>query len=106
MAEAAWHTALAYAVTGRDLALGLQARPDPAGLLAELRARGLEPDQQPRVIPARLRAGLGAAQLAAALTELRRLARVDGLEPRTPAPGRRLGEPERRLLADRPPHWA
>lgn len=105
MAEA-WHAALAYAVTGQVLDLGVQQRPDPAALLAELRRRGIEPDLQPRVIPAELRAGLGAAQLGAALAEVRRLAHLDGLDPQAPAPGRQLSAADRQLFADRPPHWA
>ena len=115
-----WHQALAYAVTGRAWPeLGQQSGPDLVELASRLRAvegeeglrqhvrmtlQGEEP--WPHSVPAELRAGLGYAQFAAALNQLRSELRLDG--PTVVAnPGERTGPvsaAERRLLDDVPPH--
>lgn len=93
-----WHQALIYAVTAeRRPELGVQEAPDLDAVVVALAGR-------PRgayAVPADLREGIGAAQLAALLTELRtRLGRGRGpvLADRAP------DADERRLLADVPPH--
>ena len=105
---AAWHQALAYAVTGRRFPeLGLQDVPDLDVLTAFLRPR-LGVDVDPAVLarshplPPDLAEGLGAAQRSAAVAELRRR-----LVERPPGPvvrQRPLTADERRLLEDVPPH--
>ena len=109
--ERPWHQALAYAVTGRLLPdLGLQERADVAALAADLRQRAAEGEipllneSSPAAVPADLRAGLGAAQLAAALAGLRSALDLDRSPPAAPQPGRPFTADERRLLADVPPH--
>lgn len=102
----AWHQALAFAVTGRRYPeLGRQQRPDVPRLAEFLRSvsAGWGRGRSYRV-PADLSAGLGAAQLAAAAAELRRL-----LEPHRPVlPPASAARPptadERRLLREVPPH--
>ncbi|SDR87680.1 hypothetical protein SAMN04488543_0669 [Friedmanniella luteola] len=104
----AWHEALAYAVTGvRFDDLGRQPRPDLDALTALLRPRlGAEVDvaelTRAHPLPADLAEGLGAAQLGAALAELRR--RLTGPSPTVVAGERPLTADERRLLQDVPPH--
>lgn len=106
---AAWHQALACAVTGRRFPeLGHQDVPDLDVLTAFLRSR-LGVDVDPAVlsrshpVPPDLAQGLGAAQRAAAVTELRR--RLSGTHlPGTVARPRPLTADERRLLEDVPPH--
>jgi len=104
----AWHQALAYAVTGVRLEdLGRQSRPDLDALAALLRPR-LGVDVDPAVltrahpVPPDLTEGLGAAQLAAAVAELRR--RLTAAPPTVVAGQRPLTVDERRLLQDVPPH--
>ncbi|WP_344809637.1 hypothetical protein [Microlunatus ginsengisoli] len=114
-----WHQALGYALLGRvDPALGTQDRPDPAALMADLDRR-YESGRQglldavararagaggwPYVVPDDLRAGLGAAQFAAALGELRRVLGAEG-GPRLVLSDRRLDAAEQALLRDVPPH--
>lgn len=93
-----WHQALAYAVSGeRRPELGAQVAPDLEVVVEALEGR-------PRgafVVPADLREGIGAAQLAAAVTELR--ARL-GRASRPVLADRAPDADERRLLADVPPH--
>jgi hypothetical protein len=107
-AQPAWHQALAYAVTGvRFEELGRQARPDLAVVAAFLRARlGGEVElaelRRPHPLPPELAEGLGAAQLAAAVADLR--ARLVEAPARPVARDRALTADERRLLADVPPH--
>lgn len=103
-----WHQALAYAVTGvRFQDLGRQPTPDLDALTAVLRARlgaEVDPTELTRAhpVPADLAHGLGAAQLGAAVAELRR--RLTG-PPRARVAGERpLTADERRLLQDVPPH--
>lgn len=106
-----WHRALGFAVTGEELELPDHEVPQPAVLLTELAALGwsgerlraaARHDHQP---PQELRAGLGAAQYAAALAELRRLVGATGATTRVSSGRTALGAEDRRLLADRPPHW-
>ena len=103
-----WHQALAYAVTGvRFQHLGRQPRPDLDTLTALLRAvlgAGVDPAELTRAhpVPADLTEGLGAAQLGAAVAELRR--RLTGPPRATVAGARPLTADERRLLQDVPPH--
>ena len=93
-----WHQALAYALTGeRRAELGEQEEPDLEVVVAALAGRPLGA----YAVPADLRAGIGAAQLAALVTQLRtRLAP----RPRPVLADRAPDADERRLLADVPPH--
>ena len=104
----AWHQALAYAVTGVRLEdLGRQSRPDLDVLVALLHPRlGVDLDRaaltRTHPLPTDLAEGLGAAQLAAAVAELRR--RLTATTPAVVAGDRPLTADERRLLEDVPPH--
>lgn len=100
-----WHAALAYAVSGQELELGEQTAPDVAALAAELTRRGVACDEHRRTIPAHLRQGLSYAQLAAAEADLRARLGVSGFPKRVADPQARPDERDRRLMADRPPHW-
>ncbi len=116
--DAAWHRALGFALTGTDVALGVQSSPDPAHLAAQLAEAGWPAERiadharaiqasggiWPHPIPDALRAGLGAAQLSAALGAARRALGLAALESRVAAPRSVLTADERRLLADAPPH--
>jgi hypothetical protein len=96
---ATWHQALVYAVTGElRPELGRQEEPDLGAVVDAIgdRPRGAHP------VPADLRSGIGAAQLAAVLTELRRRLAASG--PRQVLAERAPDAAERRLLADVPPH--
>jgi hypothetical protein len=96
---AAWHEALLFAVTGeRRPELGQQRSPDLDVVVAALgdAPHGVHP------VPADLRRGIGAAQLAAVLAELR--ARLAARESRPVLAERAPDAEERRLLADVPPH--
>lgn len=114
-----WHQGLAYALTGRRWdTLGEQAAPDLAVLTRELR-RQLSDDELaahvrssaaaglvwPHPVPDDLMAGLGYAQFAAALGQLRAAL---GLAPQSGSPRvgttQMLGADERRLLDEVPPH--
>ncbi len=117
----AWHQALAYALLGRvQPRLGTQTEPDLATLVREL--DGLFPSGRsdlnreiarvrnacdrggwPVRVPDELASGLGPAQFAAALTELRRLLGLDAVERRA-ASNRSLDAAEQALLRDLPPH--
>jgi hypothetical protein len=106
---AAWHQALAYALTGRRFEdLGHQAAPDLDEVAAFLESRlGADLDRtelaRSHPLPADLAAGLGAAQLWAAVAELRR--RLAGPAARgAVAQERPLTADERRLMQDVPPH--
>ena len=109
-----WHTALAYALLGPPIReLAESGVPRVAQLLADLggpaavRAQVIDAREAgpwPYEVPAELRAGLGAAQYAAAWRAL-----VDALGPLTTnarpvVTDRALTADERRLIADRPPH--
>jgi hypothetical protein len=94
-----WHQALVYAVTGeRRSELGHQEQPDLDAVVAVLA------DARPGayVVPADLRRGIGAAQLAAVLIEVR--ARLAASDSRPVLAERSPDAAERRLLADVPPH--
>ena len=98
-ADATWHQALVFAVTGeRRPDLGEQGEPDLDVVMDALgdRPRGAHP------VPADLTRGIGPAQLAAVLSDLRARLAASGVQPvlaeRTP------DADERRLLADVPPH--
>ena len=98
-AERAWHQALVFAVTGeRRPELGRQARPDLDAVVAAIgaRPRGAYP------VPADLADGIGAAQLAALLQQVR--ARLAAAGPQPVLAERSPDAAERRLLADVPPH--
>ncbi len=114
-----WHQALAWALTGEaDPRLGVQAAPDLSALAAALddgeAGRGERLRKQiaarrstgagwPFPVPPELMAGLGAAQFAAALADLR--AHLDLDRTRQPVLNSRpLDADERRLLSDVPPH--
>ena len=107
--QRAWHQALAYALTGhRFPELGEQDAPDLDALAAFLRPR-LGVDVDPAALrcshplPADLGSGLGAAQLWAAVAELRRL--LGSVPPQAEVTrSRPLTADERRLLQDVPPH--
>ncbi|WP_232549984.1 hypothetical protein [Propioniciclava soli] len=112
-----WHRAIAYALVGEDLELGLQARPDVPALLRELAsrgwtggriadlARGAAAAGWPFVVPDALRRGLGAAQLHAAIGSARTELGLDVLAVLPPSRRTTLTADERRLRADVPPHW-
>lgn len=114
-----WQRALGYALTGQELGLAEGGGPDPTSLIEGLAAAGwtatrirahalgLVNDEVawPHPIPARLRAGCGAAQLSAALGESRRLLGLLALETRPPSARTRLNADELRLLRDVPPHY-
>lgn len=96
----AWHQALAYALTGeRRTDLGRHDTPDLDALLAALPVG----PYGTYAVPADLLAGIGPAQFAAVLTQLRaRLPRAAGSAP--VLVDRPLTAEERRLVADAPPH--
>jgi hypothetical protein len=115
-----WHQALAWALTGRSWPeLGRQDAPDLDELTRRLRsAPGIaalrDPGDEaaaagrsrPHPVPAELMAGLGYAQFAAALTQLRAELGLDGTAglvapAQPPAP---VSAEERRLLDEVPPH--
>ncbi|MDO5534925.1 MAG: hypothetical protein Q4F65_09760 [Propionibacteriaceae bacterium] len=110
-----WHAALAYALVGEELDLGVQETPDIATLVADLDAAGWVPDRVgeharaqalwPHPIPDAVRAGLGAAQLQAALGRARAALGLEVLTVLPPSRRSRLDADERRLLADVPPHF-
>ena len=93
-----WHQALVFAVTGeRRPGLGVQEAADLDAVAELLAGR----DLGAHVVPADLRKGIGAAQLAALVTALRsRLARGG----RPVLADRAPDADERRLLVDVPPH--
>lgn len=109
-----WHAALAYALLGPPVcALPEPGQPRIETLIADLggadavraAVRAAPPaNSWPHPVPAELRDGLGAAQLAAAWTAL--LAALGPLttDARPVVTDRALTAEERRLLADRPPH--
>ncbi len=109
-AQPGWHAALGFALTGEWLDLPPVERPDPEVLLAQLAeagwsgARLIEAARQPHQVPTDVVAGLGAAQFWAVLVDVRRRVGA-GSEVRPPAAARPLTADERRLTADRPPHW-
>ena len=114
----AWHAAIAFALTGERLDLGAQAVPDPDALARELEeagwpaervtahaqhAAGVQP--WPHPVPDDLRAGLGAAQLHAAVARARDRLGLTVLTVLPPSRRTRLDADERRLLVEVPPHF-
>lgn len=105
----AWQEAIAFVLTGvRFPELAPRDQPDLEALTAFLGARvGADVDPaellRPHPLPPELAAGLGAAQLGAAVVELRRRLGV-GSAPTAVAAPRALTADERRLLQDVPPH--
>lgn len=108
-----WHTMLAYALTGEWLVLpegagGAQHVPDPDRLLADLAGLGwsgaklAESAATRRAVPVDRVRALGPARWTVVLEQMRR--RVLAMEVRT-ATRRSMDADERRLAADRPPHW-
>lgn len=94
-----WHQALVFAVTGeRRPDLGRQDRPDLDLVVEALgdRTRGAH------LVPEDLTDGIGAARLAAVLTELR--SRLSAADSRPVLAERAPDAAERRLLAEVPPH--
>lgn len=111
----AWHAALAWALVGERLDLGVQQQPDVTALVEDLEKLGWGPQRIGEVARDAPvwpfpwsdadRAGLGAAQLHAALREARRVLGLEALVVRPPSQRTHLNADERRLLADVPPHW-
>lgn len=109
-----WHTLLAYALTGEWLVLpqdgGPESALDPDRLLAELAAIGWSGARLARAaalqrtVPAQQVRVLGPARFSAVLAELRRRVLVGADDVRTVS-ARPMDADERRLAADRPPHW-
>lgn len=97
-----WHQALVYAVTGeRRPELGTQVTPDLDAVVEAVQTVARAGSHGAHAVPADLREGIGPAQLAALLTELRsRLGRAG----RPVLADRAPDADERRLLADVPPH--
>lgn len=102
----AWHQALAYALTGRRYPeLGRQERPDLEQVADFLRPRLPDRPGPPHPVPADLGAGLGPAQLAAAVVELRRRLGLNQPLQRAAVTDRPLTPEEQRLLREVPPHY-
>jgi hypothetical protein len=115
---ARWQAALAYALTGCELPLGEPGRPDPQALVEGLDAAGwpasrvgehardqvVAESTWPHAVPTSLRAGCGAAQLAAALSLTRELLHLTTLEVRPPSGRLKLSPDEERLMREVPPH--
>lgn len=106
-----WHAALAYVLTGQRLPVTPAPSPEPAALLAELSALGWSGERLTttatvaRAVPPELRAGLGAAQFWAVLAQLRAEVGARGTVAQAPSRRTLLTAEERRLRAERPPHW-
>lgn len=103
---------LAYALTGEELTLG------EGDLAGELAAQGWDTERLQALRRSRQKAGqpwpfpvvpdqirsIGFARFDALVAAARRELHLDGLVPRLPA-DRPMDADERRLSADRPPHW-
>ncbi|MFW6597398.1 hypothetical protein ACQBAU_04235 [Propionibacteriaceae bacterium Y2011] len=117
-----WHRAVAFALLGVDRPeLGEQGSPDVAELLrsldrtavADARARAAAADEPwPYALPSELATGIGWARYGATLQRVRDALALDttivpaGAGDDDRSAGRRHpSAEERRLLADRPPHW-
>ena len=108
--------ALASAVTGQDLPVTAC---DVPSLVVELSALGGGPEriQQlrgermeqrlpwPFPVEPEVQKEIGFARFGALLAQLREALGVSGRLDASPAPERALNPDERRLVADRPPHW-
>ena len=115
---ARWQAALGFALTGEELELAEPGRPDPKALVEGLEAAGWPASRVgehareraaaesawPHAVPAPLREGCGAAQLAAALRATRELLQLTTLEVRPPSGRSRLNPDEERLMREVPPH--
>ncbi len=113
-----WHEALAWALTGQRFDLKADA-PDTVELLAQLAGLGWPTERirrhageiiengghWPHPIPAELRQGLGAAQLAANIALARKECQLEALVMLPPSPRTELDADERRLMAEVPPHY-
>lgn len=113
-----WHAAIGYALVGEELGLPEPGHPVPSVLVDDLAAAGWPGARitgharqrvagerpWPHRIPSRLRRGLGAAQLYAALGTTRDLLGLVTLETRRPSHRTQLNPDEVRLLRDVPPH--
>ncbi|WP_028709020.1 hypothetical protein [Propionicicella superfundia] len=107
--------AVAYAVTRSDIALPPADRWRVADLVGDLAAAGwgrdriaalaAGPEPWPCAVPAPIREGTGAAQVAAAVREVRTALGLTGLASPTVSNRRRLTADERRLMDDVPPHY-
>ena len=97
---------LARALTGRTLPVSGDAAGLPAELLAALRQEQMN-KRLPWPFPVDLEARreLGFARFDALLAEVRKQMGLAGTSSRGQALVRPLNADERRLLADRPPHW-
>ncbi len=118
LATPRWQAAQAYALVGERLDLTEPGHPDASRLILELAEAGWTRDAisdharteadagrpWPHSVPAALRAGCGAAQLAAALARARELLVLVTLETRPPSARVTLDADERRLVRDVPPH--
>lgn len=106
-----WQSALAYALTGEWLPIPESGEPNADVLVAELERIGwtgprlVEAARQPRCLPDGWVRTLGPARYAAVLADLRVRLGVSGVPVRAPGAARPLNPEERRLVADRPPHW-
>ena len=113
-----WHQALGLALTGEDLALGVQERFEvneavaalasvdwDAARIAEHAHRLVGQAPWPHPVPAAQWGPIGAAEFHAALLRLRERLGLSALEVRPPSTRTRLDADERRLLADVPPHF-
>lgn len=113
-----WQSAVGYALTGDELTLAETGHPEPE-LLVEVLADAGWPAERigdhartelaaervwPHPVPAGLRAGCGAAQLAAALGRARELLGLSTLETRGPSARTKLNADELRLMREVPPH--
>lgn len=116
--SAPWHVAVAWALTGEPMDLGVQDSPDADELVAQLAARGWDAARLsahareasaagpwPHPIPDAVRSGLGSAQLVAAIGRARDRYGLTVLTVLAPSRRTSLDADERRLLADRPPHY-
>lgn len=110
-----WHRAIAFALTGEEIDLAPGSAPDTGALLAHLgqlgwpaeriRAHAAEATVWPHPVPDAVRAGLGVAQLHAAIGAARHRLGLDALTVLPPSRRTRLNADERRLQADVPPHY-
>jgi hypothetical protein len=110
--EPAWHSALAYAVTGHRLeGLGRQRQPDVPTLARQLEQIAADDpswtwlaEPADHQVPADLMDGIGAAQFWAALADLRRILGIADPGGSAVTADRPLTLDETRLSAERPPH--